>query len=55
MGQQPTGEKGDPTEGIAIDRYDEDGKLAETWNQWDTLGFMREIRMIPADVSAPAS
>jgi predicted ester cyclase len=55
MGQQPTGEKGEPTEGISIDRYDENGKLAESWNQWDTLGFMREIRMIPADVSAPAS
>ena len=55
MGQPPTGEKGEPTEGISIDRYDADGKLAESWNQWDTLGFMREIRMIPADASAPAS
>jgi steroid delta-isomerase-like uncharacterized protein len=55
MGQQPTGEKGEPTEGISIDRYDDDGKLAETWNQWDTLGFMREVGMIPADAAAPAS
>src|SRR3982751_4272296 len=28
MGQQPTGEKGEPTEGISIDRFDDDGKLA---------------------------
>ena len=52
MGQQPTGEKGEPTEGISIDRFDEDGKLVETWNQWDTIGFMREIGMIPEGASA---
>jgi predicted ester cyclase len=55
MGQAPTGEKGEPTEGISIDRYDDDGKLVETWNQWDTLGFLREVGMIPADAAAPAS
>ena len=55
MGQAPTGEKGEPTEGISIDRYDDDGKLAETWNQWDTLGFLREVGMIPEGASAPAS
>jgi steroid delta-isomerase-like uncharacterized protein len=54
MGQQPTGEKGEPTEGISIDRFDEDGKLVETWNQWDTIGFMREIGMIPEGASAAA-
>jgi steroid delta-isomerase-like uncharacterized protein len=52
MGQQPTGEKGEPTEGISIDRFDEDGMLVETWNQWDTVGFMREIGMIPEGASA---
>jgi steroid delta-isomerase-like uncharacterized protein len=30
MGFQPTGEKGDPVTGMNIDRYDDDGKLAET-------------------------
>ena len=55
MGQAPTGERGEPTEGISIDRFDDDGKLAETWNQWDTLGFMREIGMIPEGASAQAS
>jgi steroid delta-isomerase-like uncharacterized protein len=54
MGQQPTGEKGDPTRGISIDRFDDEGKLAETWNQWDTLGFMREIGMIPEGAAAGA-
>jgi predicted ester cyclase len=52
LGQQPTGEKGEPTEGISIDRYDADGKLAETWNQWDTVGFMRTIGMIPDEAAA---
>lgn len=42
MGQQPTGEKGDPVYGIGIDRF-EDGKVAESWEQWDTLTFMRNI------------
>jgi steroid delta-isomerase-like uncharacterized protein len=54
MGQQPTGEKGEPTEGISIDRFDEDGKMVETWNHWDTIGFMREIGMIPEGASAAA-
>ncbi|MEK6276785.1 MAG: ester cyclase [Actinomycetota bacterium] len=46
MGQQPTGERGNPVEGIAIDRF-EDGKIAETWAQWDTLGFLRNIGAVP--------
>ncbi|MFL5906311.1 MAG: ester cyclase [Solirubrobacterales bacterium] len=52
MGQAPTGEKGEPTEGISIDRFDDDGKIAETWNQWDTVGFLREIGMIPEGAAA---
>ena len=52
MGQQPTGEKGEPTNGISIDRFNDDGQLAETWNQWDTLGFMREIRVIREGATA---
>jgi steroid delta-isomerase-like uncharacterized protein len=42
MGQEPTGEKGEPVAGIAVNRY-EDGKLAESWTQWDTARFMRNI------------
>jgi predicted ester cyclase len=54
MGQQPTHEKGEPTVGISIDRFNDDGELVETWNQWDTVGFMREIGMMPAGASATA-
>jgi steroid delta-isomerase-like uncharacterized protein len=53
MGQAPTGEKGDPVGGIGIDRF-EDGKIVESWGQWDTLGFMRNIGAIPDTASAPA-
>jgi steroid delta-isomerase-like uncharacterized protein len=50
MGQQPTGERGAPVSGIGIDRFDDDGKIAEAWGQWDTLTFMRDIGAIPAAV-----
>jgi predicted ester cyclase len=52
MGLQPTGESGDPVNGISIDRYDENGKLAETWGQWDTLTLMRDIGAIPEAAAA---
>ena len=52
MGFQPTGERGDPVTGMNIDRYDEDGKLAETWGQWDTLTLMRDIGAIPDAAAA---
>jgi predicted ester cyclase len=45
MAQSPTGEKGEPVEGIGIDRYEGD-KIAESWGQWDTLRFMRNIGAI---------
>lgn len=53
MGQQPTGEKGESIHGIGIDRF-EDGKIAESWAQWDTLQFMRNIGAIPAATAAAA-
>ena len=52
MGLQPTHEQGDPVKGITIDRF-EGGKVVETWTQWDTLTFMRDIGAIPEQ--APAS
>jgi steroid delta-isomerase-like uncharacterized protein len=52
MGLQPTHEKGDPVRGITIDRF-EGGKVVESWSQWDTLTFMRDIGAIPQE--APAS
>jgi steroid delta-isomerase-like uncharacterized protein len=47
MGQQPTGEKGDPVHGITIDQFDDDGKIAESWTQWDTMTFMRNLGAVP--------
>ena len=46
LGQQPTGKKGEPVEGIGIDRF-EGGRVAESWGQWDTLRFMRNIGAVP--------
>ena len=54
MGQEPTHEKSDPIQGIGIDRFDENGKIVETWGQWDTLTFMRDIGIMPAGAEAPA-
>jgi len=54
MGQQPTGEVGDPVHGIGIDRFDEDGKIAEVWGQWDVMTFMRQIGLAPEAAEAPA-
>src|SRR5439155_18253613 len=53
MGLPPTGEQGDPVRGITIDRH-EGGKVAETWSQWDTLTFMRDIGAIPEQAAAGA-
>ena len=55
MGLPPTGERGNPVTGIGIDRFDEDGKIAEAWGQWDTLTFMRDIGAIPEQAPAAAS
>jgi steroid delta-isomerase-like uncharacterized protein len=32
---------------ISIHRL-QDGKIAETWEVWDTLGFLRQIGVVPA-------
>jgi steroid delta-isomerase-like uncharacterized protein len=53
MGLQPTGEKGSPVRGITIDRFEGD-KIAESWSEWDTLTFMRDIGAIPAGAAASA-
>jgi steroid delta-isomerase-like uncharacterized protein len=36
-----------PVECIAIHRMT-DGKIAETWEVWDTLGFLQQIGVVPA-------
>jgi predicted ester cyclase len=51
LGLQPTGERGEPVSGISIDRF-EGGRVAESWAQWDTLQFMRDIGAIPEGAAA---
>lgn len=46
MGQQPTGERGDPVGGISIDRFEGD-RIAESWSQWDTLTLLRNVGALP--------
>jgi steroid delta-isomerase-like uncharacterized protein len=53
MGQQPTGEKASPVNGIAISRF-EDGKIIEGWAQWDTMRLMKNIGAVPEEAAAPA-
>jgi steroid delta-isomerase-like uncharacterized protein len=38
--------------GMSIDRFDADGKLRETWDQWDNLGFMTQLGLIPETAAA---
>jgi steroid delta-isomerase-like uncharacterized protein len=45
MGLAPTGTVATVT-GISIDRF-EDGKIAESWSNWDTLGLMRQLGAAP--------
>lgn len=40
-------------EGIRIDRI-ANGRIAETWNQWDTLDFLRQLGAVPALERRPA-
>ncbi len=44
-GIPPTGRKIDVS-AISIDRM-ADGKIAETWEVWDTLGFLQQLGVIP--------
>ena len=46
MGMPPTGRQVDIT-GISIDRFDADGKVVETWDQWDNAGFMTQLGISP--------
>jgi steroid delta-isomerase-like uncharacterized protein len=33
--------------GQSIDVFDADGRIVETWDQWDNLGFMQQLGLIP--------
>jgi steroid delta-isomerase-like uncharacterized protein len=45
MGLAPTGTHASVA-GMSIDRF-ADGKFAESWNNWDTLGLMRQLGAAP--------
>jgi steroid delta-isomerase-like uncharacterized protein len=46
MGNPPTHRRMEIT-GMSIDRFDADGRLAETWDQWDNLVFMQQLGLVP--------
>ena len=46
FGIQPTGKETTVT-GVSIDRII-DGRLVETWNNWDTLGLLQQLGAVPA-------
>lgn len=45
MGMPPTGRQGSPT-GMSI-LHCVDGKIHEHWHNWDTLGLMQQLGVIP--------
>ena len=46
MGMPPTGKHVEIT-GLSIDRFDPNGKIVETWDQWDNAGFMVQLGLAP--------
>jgi predicted ester cyclase len=50
MGITPTG-KQVTVWGIAIEKY-KNGKLVESWNNWDALGMLQQVGAIPAMATA---
>ena len=45
MGMSPTGKQATVT-GITIDRI-VDGRIAESWTNWDTLGMLQQLGVVP--------
>jgi steroid delta-isomerase-like uncharacterized protein len=52
FGIAPTGKEATVT-GITIDRW-AGGKVAESWTNWDTLGLLQQLGVVPAAAKAPA-
>ena len=50
MGINPTGRQATVT-GMTMDRI-EDGRIVESWTNWDTLGLLQQIGAIPAPAQA---
>ena len=53
LGIPPSGKRGAAT-GITLFRF-ADGKIAETWSNWDILGLLQQIGAIPQPEQARAS
>ena len=49
MGIAPT-EKQLVFSGICIDRF-ADAKIVEEWEEWDTLGMMQQLGVVPVETS----
>jgi predicted ester cyclase len=54
MGIAPTGKHAAGVTGISIDRYS-GGKFVEGWGNWDTLGLMQKLGVIPAPAQPAAT
>ncbi|MEO8285069.1 MAG: ester cyclase [Chloroflexota bacterium] len=52
MGIPPTGKRATVT-GIVISRFDENGKWAEDYINWDTLGLLQQIGVVPTPGDEP--
>jgi steroid delta-isomerase-like uncharacterized protein len=50
MGIAPTGKEATVT-GLTLERI-KDGKIVESWTNWDTFGLMRQLGVIPAMATA---
>jgi predicted ester cyclase len=33
--------------GISIDRFDEQGRFAESWGNWDGIALLRQVGALP--------
>jgi steroid delta-isomerase-like uncharacterized protein len=47
LGNPPTHRHVDFT-GISIDRFDANGRLVESWDQWDNLSLLQQLELAPA-------
>src|SRR5207237_4031765 len=54
MGIPPTGKSATVT-GIVISRFDENGKWAEDYINWDTLGMLQQIGVVPMPENEPVA
>ncbi len=54
MGIPPAGKQAAGVTGITIDRYS-GGKFVEGWGNWDTLGLVQKLGVIPAPAQPAAT